>query len=216
VPEYEDIDIAVTRFQRGAGFIPNEASHPAGIVDPAAPGPPHASLSPPPCAGNESPPPRRPARATLYLNRYLQFFYAFVTRPACVKQVWKYNLEFVPDDVWDSWDPNHPFGGPDLPLFRGLAEVIKEVAPRMIIHVLEDRKQKWAESGLISLFANTIRHTMGAINITMERYINPGMGGVRANHWNDLAIEEEHDTVRGEPVDIPNRRDPLFNYEESW
>jgi len=82
----------------------------------------------------------------------------------------------------------------------------------MIIHVLEDRKQKWAESVLISLFANTTQHTMGAPNITMEPYINSGMGWVRGNHWNDLAIEEEHDAVRGEPVDISNRRDPLFNY----
>jgi len=68
VPEYKDIDIVVTRFQRGPGFIPNEASQPAGIADPAALGPPHASLSPPPHAGNESPPPRCSARATLYLN----------------------------------------------------------------------------------------------------------------------------------------------------
>ena len=75
----------------------------------------------------------------------------------------------MPEDVRDSWDPTHPFGSPNVPLFRGLAEVIKEVASRMIIHVLEDRKQKCVESGLISLFANTIRHTMGAPNITMER-----------------------------------------------
>jgi len=57
---------------------------------------------------------------------------------------------------------------------------------------------------------------MGAPIILMEGYINPGMGGVRANHWNDLGIEEERDAVRGEPVDIPNRWDVLFNYEESW
>ena len=42
------------------------------------------------------------------------------------------------------------------------------------------------------------------------------MGWVRANHWNDLAFEEERDAGRGDPIDIPNRRDPLFNYEESW
>jgi len=154
-----------------------EASQPAGIADLAASGPPHASLCPPPRTRNESSPPRRPAQATLYLNRYMPFFYAFVTRPACVKHVLKYNLEFVPEDIRDSWDPTQPFGSPDVPLFRGLAEVIKEVAPRIIIHVLEDRKQKWAESRLISLFANTTRHTIGAPNITMDRYINPGIGG---------------------------------------
>ena len=133
----------------------------------------------------------------------------------CIKHVSKYNLEFVPEDVRDSLDPTHPFGSLDVSLFRDLAEVIKVVAPRMIIHVLEDRKQKWAESELISLFANTTRQNMGASSITMECYINPEMEGVRANHWNDLAIKEERDAVCSEPVDIPNRRDPLFNYEES-
>jgi len=38
---------------------------------------------------------------------------------------------------------------PNVPLFQGLTKVVKEVAPRMIIRVLEERKQKWAESGLI-------------------------------------------------------------------
>jgi len=57
---------------------------------------------------------------------------------------------------------------------------------------------------------------MGAPNITIECYINPGMEGVCANHWNDLAIWEERDAVRGDAVDIPNRRDKLFNYKEGW
>lgn len=85
----------------------------------------------------------------------------------------------------------------------------------MIIHILDERKQKLAESGLINLFANTIPYTMGASNITIEGHINPGMGGVRANYWNDLVIDEEGDAVPGEPADIPNRRDQC-NYEESW
>jgi len=59
-----------------------------------------------------------------------------------VKHFWKYNLEFVPEDIRDSWDPTYPLGTPDVRLFRGLAKIIKEVAPRMIIHVLDDRKQK--------------------------------------------------------------------------
>ena len=65
------------------------------------------------------------------------------------KHVWKYNLEFLYPRRFAMVGMPTISLEPNVPLFQGLTKVVKEVAPRMIIRVLEERKQKWAESGLI-------------------------------------------------------------------
>jgi len=59
-------------------------------------------------------------------------------------------------------------------------------------------------------------NNMGAANITTEGYINPGIGGVRANHCNNLVFDQGRDAVPREPEDIPIGRDWLCDYQESW
>ena len=103
-----------------------------------------------------------------------------------------------------------------MPLFEGLTEVVADLAPAMLTHVLQQRRQRWSVSGLVNLFAHSTRYTMNAANIQMEAYINTGMCGVRANHWNDLVVDMRADAVAGEPVDLEDDKDGDWVAGISW
>jgi hypothetical protein len=213
-----EINIAKTRFPRGPGRVPNAEDQERGIVD-------HGPNPPPAPADNQdnnqdnnregtaSPQNDRPR---LYLNRFLPFFNDYVTRPKCVKHCWKYNLEFVDEEIRNKWDVDHKYGDPEVPLFEGLTRVVEDIAPIMLIHVLQQRRQRWAESGLINLFAHTTRHTMNTPSVNMELFINAGMAGVRANRWNDLVVDEREDRIPGTTRDADMDPDPTWDAGLSW
>lgn len=212
-PEF-DLDIATSRFPRGPGRVPNDDDQDDGILDPNLP------ATPPPFPAEENeganPPPSPPHRQRLYLNRFLPFFSSYVKRPKCVKHCWKYNLEFVNEELRRKWDVDNPYGDPAVPLFEGLTKVVEELAPTMLIHVLEHRRQRWAESGLINKFAHTTRHTMNAENVDMEMFYNAGTAGFRANRWVDLVVSEREDRILGTPKDSTRAADPFWDADVSW
>jgi hypothetical protein len=57
---------------------------------------------------------------------------------------------------------------------------------------------------------------MNAPNVPMEAFINAGMGGVRANHWNDLLVDEGADAVAGKAVDLGDDEDAAWSGRRSW
>ncbi|KAF8434019.1 hypothetical protein BGX38DRAFT_1221143 [Terfezia claveryi] len=123
-------------------------------------------------------------------NWFLPFFLAFVRRPKCVRHVWRYNLQFMHEDLLESWDWDNVEGNPPVPLFAGLTMVVKKLAPKMLIHILENRRQQWATSGLHNELATTTDLTMDKPEVAMEPFANVGMGGVRANYFPNLDIDE--------------------------
>ena len=167
-PEDPAIGIATTRFPRGLGFIPNAAQQRPGIAGPAA-GPPDVQL---------------------FLDRYLPFFTAFVRRPRYVKHIWRYNLQCVSEGFRDTWNSQAEDGHPAVPLFAALRDVVEVLAPKMLIHVLENRCQQWQASLLGDAFAKTMRITMNVANVAMEPLNAAGIGGVRANNCDELVLQD--------------------------
>ncbi|KAF8439667.1 hypothetical protein BGX38DRAFT_867829 [Terfezia claveryi] len=149
-------------------------------------------------------------------NRFLPFFFAYVTRPKCVQHVWRYNLKFVDQDLLASWDRMHVQGNPPVPLFSGLTAVVKALASKMLIHVLENRRQQWAVSGLPSAFAKTAPLTFDQPDVAMEPFTNAGMGGVKAYNSSGLDVNEREDRVQGEPVGIDGVADDAWDGANSW
>ncbi|KAF8451391.1 hypothetical protein BGX38DRAFT_1183101 [Terfezia claveryi] len=165
-------------------------------------------------AGNLAP--NLPPICIIVHNRFLPFFLAFVGRPKCVRHVWRYNLQFVHEDLLESWDRDNVEGNPPVPLFAGLTMVVKKLAPKMLIHVLENRRQQWATSGLHNELATTTDLTMDKPEVAMEPFANAGMGGVRANYFPDLDMDERSDRVRGQPVGVDGAADAAWDGALSW
>src|SRR5437868_104658 len=144
-PPRMELNIATTRFPRGPGTIPNEDHQADGIPDPnfvPAPPPPRSARHSHQPNDPPSPPPLIDNIPHVYLNRYLPFFQAFVTRPACVKHAWKYNLEFIDEELREGWNAENPAGDPAVPLFEGLAAVGRDLAATMLVHILQQRRQR--------------------------------------------------------------------------
>jgi len=156
-PDTEPIYIATTRFPRGPGEAPNRPDQ----------------------EDRDDDPPDR-----LLLNRYLRFFRAYVRRPKCVKHCWRYNLQFVDEGSVDAWNQDHPNGNPQVPLFAALRTVVETISPKMLTHMLENRRQRWQASKLEDAFGKTTQITMTAANVQMNVLNFDLMGGDTANQWN--------------------------------
>ena len=194
-PEDPPICIATTRFPRDSGKIPNPAQQRPGVAGP----------------------PGGPADVLLHLNRYLPFFLAFVRRPRYVKHIWRYNLQFVSEALRDMWNSQAEDGHPPVPLFAALRHVVEVIAPKMLIHVLENRRQQWQVSLLGDAFAKTMKITMNVANVDMEPLNAAGIGGVRANNWDELELEDD-DAVLGDAIDLDVDRahDAAWRAGISW
>ena len=153
-PDDPPICIASTRYPRGSGEIPNPALQRPGVAGP----------------------PGGPADALLHLNRYLPFFLACVRRPRYVKHIWRYNLQFVSEVLRDTWHSQAQEGHPPVPLFAALRDVVEVIAPKMLIHVLENCRQQCQVSLLGDAFAKTMRFTMNVANVDMEPLNAVGIG----------------------------------------
>ncbi|KAF8441825.1 hypothetical protein BGX38DRAFT_1203680 [Terfezia claveryi] len=138
-------------------------------------------------------------------NRFLPFFLAF-----------RYNLQFVHEDILESWDQDNMEGNPPVPLFAGLTMVVKKLAPKMLIYVLENCRQQWATSGLHNELATTTDLTMDKPEAAIEPFANTGMGGVRANYFSDLDMDERSDRVCGQPVRVDGAADAAWDGALSW
>ncbi|RPB18303.1 hypothetical protein L211DRAFT_124630 [Terfezia boudieri ATCC MYA-4762] len=86
----------------------------------------------------------------------------------------------------------------------------------MLIHVLENRRQQWAASGLPNAFALTSVMTMNDPEVAMEPFANAGMAGVRANNFPELDIDEWANRVHGKPVGIDGAADAAWDGAVSW
>jgi hypothetical protein len=200
-PNLPPICIKKTKFPRGPGIVPDRPARSANANNNAA---------------NDNPVDQTPVDQTPVNNRFLPFFLAFVTRPKCVRHVWRYNLQFVSDDILGTWNKDHVEGDPAVPLFQGLTTVVCKMAPKMLIHVLENRRQQWAVSGLPNAFARTSACTMSHPDVPMEAFAPAGMGGVRANIFPELAVDEDEDRVIGEPRGLDGAPDPEWDGALCW
>jgi len=132
LPRPPNINIAMTQFHREPGRVPNCMHQALGIPDPTYN---DATVPAPEADEEESEGP------LLVLNGYLPFFNACVQRPVCVKHAWRYNLEFVDESLRETWNAANPTGNPPVPLFEGLTEVVADLAPAMLMHVLQQQRQ---------------------------------------------------------------------------
>ncbi|KAF8433300.1 hypothetical protein BGX38DRAFT_1223200 [Terfezia claveryi] len=94
----------------------------------------------------------------------------------------------VKHDLLESWDRDNVEGNPPVPLFAGLTMVVKKLAPKMLIHP----------------------------EVAMEPFANGGMGGVRANYFPDLDMDERSDRVCGQPVEVDGAADAAWDRALSW
>ncbi|KAF8433849.1 hypothetical protein BGX38DRAFT_1221702 [Terfezia claveryi] len=122
-------------------------------------------------------------------NRFLPFFLAF-----------RYNLQRESTS----------------PTICRLTMVVKKLATKMLIHVLENHRQQWATSGLYNELATTIDLIMDKPEVTMEPFANTGMGGVRANYFPDLDMDEHSDRVRSQPVGVDRAAHAAWDGALSW
>ena len=188
-PDTPPICIATTRFPRGPGEVPNWPDQ----------------------EDRDDDPPDR-----LLLNRYLPFFRAYVRRPKCVKHCWRYNLQFVDEGLVDAWNQDHPNGDPQVPLFEALRTVVEIIAPKMLTHVLEIRRQRWQASKLGDAFAKTTQITMTAANVQMDVLNFDQMGGDTASRWDELVVTDA-DSVAGDARDLDmDHMDDTWNGCTSW
>ncbi|KAF8457019.1 hypothetical protein BGX38DRAFT_1161604 [Terfezia claveryi] len=108
----------------------------------------------------------------------------------------RYNLLFVYKDLLESWDRGNVEENPPVPLFAGLTI--------------------WATSGLHNELATTTDLTMDKPEVAMKPFTNAGMGGVRANYFPDLDMDERSDRVHGQLVGVDGATNAAWDRALSW
>ena len=150
-------------------------------------------------------------------STFQDHFEAWVSTPRFIKYIWRYNLATFPRNVLERYENQQAISSRYAVILEALKICVLELAPTMLDHILKGYGQRWTQSNLVELFANTSIHTY-RIEATVR------LNAIESN-WNRATVWQVPEWDKEiDGIDAPNSGCDVqdddweedFNFHTEW